>query len=165
MSILAQDKNDGFAVARLKLPGKDYFADVPDGTYNAKFIGVEGYRFFAYPKVCCWFEIESAAIEGPKMVARYFNVNTLIGTLPKSGRRRNPEFEVGAKSALAREIAQLFPGKFSPFKLPSRIPTVPDNLISIVVKKSIFDRDGDELVTEFRESRVKKILGWAEVKD
>ena len=112
-----------------------------------------------------WFRIDNEHLGVRGLVARYFNVDHLIGTLPKSGRRANPEFTPGARSALTREISRLFPGRFSPLRLPTRIPKdLSDKLVVVEVKKSKLDRNGDLLVAEFRESRITKILGWADAK-
>lgn len=162
MEIITRDTVTQFPV---KLPGKDYFPNIPDGTYAAKFIGAKSFLFFEQAKVCLWFRLDNDHLDGRNMVARYFNVDNLVGMLPKSGRRTNPEFTVGARSALTREISRLFPGRFSPIRLPTRIPKeIAGELVLVEVKKSKRDRNGDVLVPAFRESRITKILGWAEVK-
>lgn len=162
MEIITRNTVTQFPV---KLPGKDYFPSVSKGTYAAKFVGTQSFMFFEQAKVCLWFQLEDECLGGRRMVARYFNVDNLVGTLPKSGRRANPEFTVGARSDLAREISRLFPGRFSPFQLPTRIPKeMADKLLLVEVKKSKRDRNGDVLVPEFRESRITRIRGWAEGK-
>ena len=149
----------------VELPGKDYFPSVPDGTYAAKFIGAESLLFFDKAKVCLWFRIDGEHLSVSNMVARYFNVDYLVGKPRKSGRRANPEFTVGVRSALTREISRLFLGRFSPLRLPTRIPKeLSDKLVLVEVKKSKRDRNGDLLVAEFRESRITKILGWVDAK-
>lgn len=162
MNTITRDKVSWF---KIDLPGKDYFPSVPDGTYEANFIGAESFMFFEHPKVCLWFRLNDNHLDQCNVVARYFNVNEIVGSLPKIGRRTNPQFTVGARSALAREIGWLFPGKYSPFRLPTRIPKeIANRLVLVEVKKSKHDRNRIELVPEFRESRITRILGWADKK-
>ena len=78
----------------------------------------------------------------------------------KSKRVHNPEFRVGWRSRLARDLGTLF-AEFSPRSLPGSVPPI-DCTVLIKTTTVSTDQDGNERPDAFRSSKVDRVVGWAD---
>jgi len=143
-----------------RLPGPDYFIRVPDNEYDAAFIGCEGFRFRGIkPKVAIWFRLIN--VDRQPLIAAYYNALTIEDG---SARIRNPEFTVGWRSRLARDLANLYPERYSPTNLPTAVPAIDMrvNQIRLRTRTVTRDMDGIRRAPAFHSSVVCVVIGWIE---
>lgn len=146
------------------LPGPEYFVSVPDGEYAAAYVGCEGFRFLGKrPKLAVWFQIIDDDFDNP-LIPAYYNVLHIEGKTSDRKRIRHPEFIVGWRSRLVRDIATLYPEKFSPDSLPQEIPNIGASAYPVLISTRSVDKDIDrkERAPAFRSSVIASIIGWAD---
>lgn len=143
---------------RAPLPDGDYHVLVPDDTYRAVVIGVEGFKFMRREaRLSIWFELPDGTA-----IASYYPVKDLskCGKAIR-GRTRDPEFRVGWRSRLAKDLMTLFPERFSATCLPTSVPKIvmPVLISTSTVKKG---SDGKLRPEGLWSSKVEAIVGWAD---
>lgn len=98
-----------------------------------------------------------------QLILGYYKVARLTkngGPIRKGQRVRNPDFEVGWCSRIARDLGVLFPG-ISPCALPTSVWSI-DRTVQIKSTTVSKDPDGNERPDAFRSGKVDCITGWAE---
>lgn len=138
------------------LPGPDHFVKVDDDEYLANVIGVVGAKLVIGPRVVIWFRLEYG-----QRIAAYYKVNELSKNgKDVKGRTHSPEFVAGWKSRIARDIATLFPERYSPTSLPVEVPRIPEP-VRIVTRTVTRDMSKRARPESFASSVVDQIVGWA----
>ncbi len=146
------------------LPGPDYFVSVPDAEYVAAYVGCEGFRLLGKrPKLAVWFQIINDDLDNP-LIPAYYNALDIEGKTSDRKRIRDPEFVVGWRSRLGRDIATLYPEKLSPDYLPQEIPNIGASAYPVLISTRSVDKyiDKKERAPEFRSSVIASIVGWAD---
>ena len=157
MDILPHDNVSHFPV---QLPGGDYHVRVPDRKYVVKYVGVQGFHFFADLRIVMWFIILEGEFSGV-MLPAYFNVQP-DGKVP-NGRFSSPRFTVGQKSKLAIQLGTLF-SHYSPTNLPTSIPEEEMKRGTILVETMPITKDpsGHPKPVAFHGSKISRFVGWAD---
>ncbi len=146
------------------LPGPDYFVSVADGEYAAAYVGAEGFRFLGKrPKLAVWFQIINDDLDNP-LIPAYYNVLDIEGKTSDRKRIRDPEFIVGWRSRLVRDLATLYPDEYSPKYLPQEIPNIGASTYLVMVSTRKVEKDIDrvERAAAFHSSVIASIVGWAD---
>ena len=144
------------------LPKGDHHILIPDDTYVASQYGCEGFFYMGRSaRIALWFTIHDAVGDETRIAAIY-NVESISrGGQKIRGRAQNPEFVAGWKSRIVRDIATLFPTRYSPGELPSCMPIMPGpvRIETCTVKN---DSDGTPRPEPFWYSKVHHIVGWVD---
>lgn len=161
MQILSDQRARTDSVAEI-FPGPDHHIRVPDGTYRAKFIGSIGFYFMGRsPRVALCFQIPSVSSVEDRIFA-FYKVKVVKRDGRKLGQNErafNPEFEIGWRSRLSRDLGTLF-SEISPSALPTKVPTIVEP-VEIQTATVFVDQDGYERPEALKSSKVERIIGWA----
>ena len=163
MDSLSNERAENVVRPSFSFPDSQHHIRIPDGFYSAEFVGSEGfYSLGSSSRVALCFHILDD-IGSERLILGYYKVARLTkngGPVRKGQRVRNPGFEVGWRSRLARDLGVLFPG-ISPSALPTSVPSI-DRAVQIKSTTVSKDPDGNERPDAFRSSKVDCITGWAE---
>jgi len=145
-----------------QLPSAEHHIHIPDGLYVCDYVGSVGFYYLgSSPRLAmCFRIIEDVGIE--RHIFAFYKVIELSNkgrTQEKNKRIRDPEFRIGWRARLARDLGQLF-SEFSPSNLPTRVPTI-DNSVSVRTATVREDSHGSNRPESFWSSKVDRIEGWA----
>ncbi len=146
----------------LPIPGAEHFIRIEDGEYTAKVIGCEAAHFRSQCRVRLWFEIVDPEIQGERRIPAIYAVQEV---LYRDKRARigtaNPEFTVGWKSRIVRDMATLFPEDYTPNHIPMQMPLCQLMSGTILITTRTVKRDADGPRPEsFHYSVVNRVVGW-----
>lgn len=149
--------------SRDELPGPDHHIRIDDGIHVATYVGSVGFYFLGRsPRVALCFRIPD--LDGSEdRVFGFYNVKKLMknGSPIRTGTRvPDPEFDIGWRSRLSRDLGMLFP-YFSPKSLPTEIPPIRGQVL-LQTTTVCSDHEGFERPEAFRSSKVARIIGWAD---
>ena len=145
------------------LPSADHHIKIPDGIYVSDYVGAIGFFYLGRsPRVAMCFRIVDD-VGSERHIIGYYRTLSLTkngAPLEKDKRTRNPDFQIGWRSRLARDLGKLF-AEISSSNLPRRIPTI-DRSVRIKTATVREDKDGVDRPESFWSSKIDHILGWAE---
>ena len=144
-------------------PDSEHHIQIPDELYSAEYVGAEGFYYLGMsPRVALCFRILDNV--GPeRLILAYYKVARLTknGDVVRRGQRiRDPDFQIGWRSRLARDLGALF-SDVSPSNLPTSIPIL-DRAVQIRTATVSKDPDGNKRPDAFRSSKVDCITEWVE---
>ena len=148
---------------KFDFPGNDHFIQIKDGVYTVSFMDSKSRFVFASPRVVAAFRIDDD-VGQERRILGYYKVNGLFKdgvALDTGDRVWRPEFSIGWRSRLARDLGTLFPNQYSPQNLPTFIRPI-DHPVRVRTRTVVKDLGGDDRPESFRCSVVDRILGWAE---
>lgn len=163
MDSLPNQQHGNVVRARFAFPDSEHHIRIPDGLYSAEYVGAEGFYYLGTsPRVALCFRILDNV--GPEsLILAYYKVARLTknGDVVRRGQRiRDPDFQIGWRSRLARDLGVLF-SDLSPSELPTSVPSI-DRVVRIKSTTVCKDPDGNDRPDAFRSSKVDCIAGWAE---
>jgi hypothetical protein len=137
-----------------RLDPDDKLVLIPDGLYQARFLGHETRRSSGRfgPKVYMYFEITAPEEFAGEVLVKYYNVKRISGSA-----RRGGGFTPSSKGALCRDFARLIDE-------PGRLDRIPlsrfrDKEWIIKVVSVLQDSKGRLLTSSLRYSKVEDIVG------
>jgi hypothetical protein len=163
MDSLSNEQHGNIVRPNFTFPDSQHHIRIPDGLYSAEYVGSEGFYYLgSSSRVALCFRILDD-IGSERFILGYYKVKKMSkngGSVSKGQRVRNPDFEVGWRSRLARDLGVLF-ADFSPIALPTSVPSI-DRAVRIKSTTVRKDPDGNDRPNGFWSSKVDCITGWAE---